>query len=38
MKSRIAGYKAPREVRFVDDLPRTETGKLVKGELKKRYA
>lgn len=38
VKSRIAGYKAPREVRFVDDLPRTETGKLVKGDLKKRYA
>ncbi len=38
VKSRIAGYKAPREVRFIDDLPRTETGKLVKGDLKKRYA
>jgi fatty-acyl-CoA synthase len=37
VKSRIAGYKAPRSVQFVDDLPRTETGKLVKGELKKRY-
>jgi fatty-acyl-CoA synthase len=38
VKSKIAGYKAPRSVRFVDDLPRTETGKLVKGELKRRYA
>jgi long-chain acyl-CoA synthetase len=38
VKSRIAGFKAPRSVRFVDDLPRTETGKLVKGELKKLYA
>jgi long-chain acyl-CoA synthetase len=37
VKTRIAGYKAPRSVQFVDDLPRTETGKLVKGELKKRY-
>jgi long-chain acyl-CoA synthetase len=37
VKSKIAGYKAPRSVQFVDDLPRTETGKLVKGELKKRY-
>ncbi len=37
VKSKIAGYKAPRSVQFVDDLPRTETGKLVKGELKKKY-
>ncbi|MEU7812248.1 acyl-CoA synthetase [Pseudonocardia sp. NPDC049154] len=35
VKARIASYKAPKEVRFVDSLPRTETGKLVKGELKK---
>ncbi|MDL9946075.1 acyl-CoA synthetase [Gordonia sp. ABSL11-1] len=33
----IAAYKAPRSVDFVDDLPRTPTGKLVKGELRKRY-
>jgi long-chain acyl-CoA synthetase len=38
VKSRIAGYKAPRTVRFVDDLPRSEAGKLVKTELKARYA
>jgi fatty-acyl-CoA synthase len=38
VKSRIAGYKAPRTVRFVDDLPRSEAGKLVKSELKARYA
>ncbi len=37
VKSRIAGFKAPRIVEFVDDLPRTETGKLLKGELRKRY-
>jgi long-chain acyl-CoA synthetase len=37
VKSKIAGYKAPRSVQFIDDLPRTETGKLVKGELRKRY-
>jgi fatty-acyl-CoA synthase len=35
VKSKIAGFKAPRSVQFVEDLPRTETGKLVKGELKK---
>ncbi|WLP90937.1 AMP-binding protein [Gordonia sp. NB41Y] len=35
--SKIAKYKAPRSVDFVDDLPRTPTGKLVKGILKKAY-
>ena len=37
VKSKIAGFKAPRSVQFVDSLPRTETGKLVKAELKKKY-
>ncbi|AZG44343.1 acyl-CoA synthetase [Gordonia insulae] len=36
-KDSIAGYKVPRSIDFVDDLPRTPTGKLVKGELRKRY-
>ena len=38
VKSKIASFKAPRTVRFVDDLPRSEAGKLVKSELKARYA
>jgi long-chain acyl-CoA synthetase len=38
VKSKIASFKAPRIVRFVDDLPRTETGKLMKSELKAKYA
>lgn len=29
-RSRVARYKAPRGVDFVDTLPRTPTGKLVK--------
>lgn len=33
-RSRIAHYKAPREVAFIDELPRTPTGKLVKGKLR----
>ncbi len=33
VRSRIAHYKAPRTVTFVDALPRTPTGKLVKGRL-----
>ena len=38
VKSKIASFKAPRTVRFVDELPRTEAGKLMKAELKARYA
>ena len=38
VKSKIAGFKAPRSVRFVDHLPRSEAGKLMKTELKARYA
>ena len=30
VKSKIAGFKAPRTVRFVDSLPRSEAGKLMK--------
>ncbi|MDL9935843.1 acyl-CoA synthetase [Gordonia sp. ABSL1-1] len=36
-REQIAAYKTPRSVDFVDDLPRTPTGKLVKGELRKKY-
>jgi fatty-acyl-CoA synthase len=38
VKSKIASFKAPRTVRFVDDLPRSEAGKLMKSELRARYA
>ena len=37
VRSKIAHYKTPRGVEFVDSLPRTETGKLVKHDLKERY-
>ncbi|MCD2193763.1 acyl-CoA synthetase [Actinomycetospora endophytica] len=37
VKATIARYKAPRTVDFTDALPRTATGKLVKGELRKQY-
>ena len=37
VRERIAHYKAPRGVEFVDELPRTETGKLLKREIKDRY-
>jgi fatty-acyl-CoA synthase len=36
-RDRIAHYKAPKSVDFVDELPRTATGKLVKRILIDRY-
>jgi fatty-acyl-CoA synthase len=35
VKSNLAGYKVPRDVEFVDELPRTATGKVLKRELQK---
>ncbi|WP_432066221.1 acyl-CoA synthetase [Streptomyces sp. C10-9-1] len=37
LRDRIAHYKVPRSFDFVDALPRTPTGKLVKRELRGRY-
>lgn len=37
VRERIAHYKAPRSVDFVDELPRTPTGKLIKRSLQERY-
>ncbi|HEY5426775.1 MAG TPA: AMP-binding protein [Candidatus Tumulicola sp.] len=34
-KDRIASFKAPREVEFVDELPRTETGKVQRYKLRR---
>ena len=33
-KERLAAYKYPREVRFVDELPKGPTGKILKKELR----
>lgn len=33
VRERLSHFKCPRRVRFVDDLPRTPTGKMVKGRL-----
>jgi fatty-acyl-CoA synthase len=33
VKQNLAGYKSPRDVVFVDELPRTSTGKVLKREL-----
>jgi acyl-CoA synthetase (AMP-forming)/AMP-acid ligase II len=34
VKANLAAYKVPRDVEFVDELPRTSTGKVLKRELK----
>lgn len=37
-RANIAAFKAPRRVEFIDVLPRTETGKIRRAELRKRAA
>jgi long-chain acyl-CoA synthetase len=37
VRGRLAGYKLPRSVEFVDELPRTPSGKVLKRELRERY-
>lgn len=37
VRDRIAHFKAPRTVEFVDSLPRTPTGKLAKHTLREKY-
>ncbi|WP_448586315.1 fatty acid--CoA ligase [Thermaurantiacus sp.] len=36
-RTRIAGYKVPKSVEFVDELPRNPSGKILKKELRKPY-
>jgi fatty-acyl-CoA synthase len=38
VKSNLASYKTPREVEFVDELPRNATGKVLKRDLHEREA
>ena len=35
VKQRLAAYEYPREIEFVDALPMTTTGKILRGELRK---
>ena len=37
-RTKVAAFKAPKSVDFVDSLPRTPTGKLVKRKLVQQYA
>jgi acyl-CoA synthetase (AMP-forming)/AMP-acid ligase II len=36
-RTQIAGYKIPRSVDFIDELPRNPSGKILKRELRKPY-
>jgi acyl-CoA synthetase (AMP-forming)/AMP-acid ligase II len=36
-KGRLASFKAPEEVAFVEELPRNPLGKVLKTELRKTY-
>lgn len=36
-RSKIAGYKLPKSIDFIDALPRNPTGKILKRELRKTY-
>lgn len=36
-KERLASFKAPSQVQFVDELPRSYVGKVLKNELRKLY-
>jgi acyl-CoA synthetase (AMP-forming)/AMP-acid ligase II len=38
VKANLASYKTPREVEFMDELPRNATGKVLKRELRDRQA
>jgi fatty-acyl-CoA synthase len=37
LAARLGKYKLPREFRFIDELPRTAYGKVIKPELRERY-
>ncbi len=37
LAARLGRYKLPKEVIFVEELPRTPYGKVIKGELRERY-
>jgi len=38
VKANLAGYKTPREVEFLEELPRNATGKILKRDLHRREA
>ena len=37
-RDKIAGFKRPKSVVFIDELPRTSTGKILKRVLREQYS
>ena len=37
-RGKIAGYKIPKAIELVDAIPKNQTGKVVKRELRDRFA
>jgi fatty-acyl-CoA synthase len=37
-RERLAGFKKPKRVIFLDELPKTVSGKIIKRELRDRFA
>jgi fatty-acyl-CoA synthase len=37
LRERLAGFKVPRHVEFVSELPKTATGKIRKPDLRTRF-
>ncbi len=37
-RERLAGYKVPRRIEFVDEIPKTGSNKILKRELRERFA
>jgi malonyl-CoA/methylmalonyl-CoA synthetase len=38
LKPKLANFKVPKRVYFIEDLPRNTMGKVQKSELRKRYS
>ena len=36
-RAQLAAYKAPRKITFLDELPKTASGKIMRGELRKGF-
>ena len=37
VKARLGGYKAPKTIKFVDELPLSPVGKVLRRQVKERY-
>lgn len=37
LRKRLADYKIPRKIEFIKELPKTSGGKIIKGDLEKKY-